>query len=55
VESWTAAGTPQQCIEHLQALQRDGARGITLRLTSWHQAEQYKRLVHDVLPYVKAY
>jgi alkanesulfonate monooxygenase SsuD/methylene tetrahydromethanopterin reductase-like flavin-dependent oxidoreductase (luciferase family) len=52
VESWTAAGTPQQCIEHLQALVRDGARSITLRLTSWHQTEQYKRLVHEVLPYV---
>ncbi|MGH9751507.1 MAG: LLM class flavin-dependent oxidoreductase [Blastocatellia bacterium] len=51
-EAWTAAGTPQQCIEHLQELQRDGARGITLRLTSWRQAEQYKRLVSEVLPYV---
>ena len=30
VESWTAAGTPDQCVEHLRALMRDGARTITL-------------------------
>ncbi len=53
VEAWTAAGTPQQCIEHLRALVRDGARNITIRMTSWQQAEQYKRLVHEVLPYVR--
>ncbi len=53
-EAWTAAGTPQQCIEHLRELQRDGARGITLRLTSWQQREQYQRLVNEVLPHIHA-
>src|SRR5262249_21912366 len=33
--AWTAAGTPEQCIEHLRELVRDGARGISLRFTSW--------------------
>ncbi len=48
VESWTAAGTPEQCVEHLRALMRDGARTITLRITSWQQEEQFKRLVGEV-------
>ncbi len=52
VETWTAAGTAEQCIEHLRELARDGAKQITLRVTSWDQAEQYKRLVGQVLPYV---
>jgi alkanesulfonate monooxygenase SsuD/methylene tetrahydromethanopterin reductase-like flavin-dependent oxidoreductase (luciferase family) len=52
VEAWTAAGTPAQCAEHLNALVRDGAKAITLRLTSWDQRGQYQRLVNDVLPRV---
>jgi alkanesulfonate monooxygenase SsuD/methylene tetrahydromethanopterin reductase-like flavin-dependent oxidoreductase (luciferase family) len=52
VESWTAAGTPAQCVEHLRALKRDGARTVTLRITSWQQGEQYQRLVSEVLPRV---
>ncbi len=52
VESWTAAGTPAQCIEHLRALTRDGARTFTLRITGWRQEEQYERLVNEVLPRV---
>ena len=54
VESWTAAGTPDQCVEHLRALRRDGARAITLRITGWQQEEQYERLVNEVLPRVGA-
>jgi len=33
---------------------RDGARTITLRITSWQQEEQFKRLVGEVLPRVAA-
>jgi alkanesulfonate monooxygenase SsuD/methylene tetrahydromethanopterin reductase-like flavin-dependent oxidoreductase (luciferase family) len=50
VEVWTAAGTPEQCAEHLRQLARDGAQRITLRITSWQQDEQYRRLVDEVLP-----
>lgn len=53
VEAWTAAGSPQECIEHLRELVSDGVRGITLRLTSWQQREQYDRLVNEVLPHVR--
>ena len=52
VDGWTATGTPEQCIEHLRGLIAEGAKTITLRITSWGQKEQYKRLVNEVLPYV---
>ncbi len=50
--AWTAAGSPEECIEHLRELISEGARGITFRLTSWQQREQYERLVNEVLPHV---
>ncbi len=50
VEAWTAGGPPAECIEHLRALRRDGARTITLRITSWQQEEQFARLINEVLP-----
>lgn len=50
VEAWTAAGTPEQCVEHLRALVRDGAGSIALRITSWEQRAQHARLVNEVLP-----
>jgi alkanesulfonate monooxygenase SsuD/methylene tetrahydromethanopterin reductase-like flavin-dependent oxidoreductase (luciferase family) len=52
VEGWTAAGTPKQCAEDLRAIARAGAKTITLRITSWDQAGQFQRLVHEVLPLV---
>lgn len=50
VQGWTAAGTPQQCIEDLLQLQRDGAKTVALRITSWDQKGQFDRLVNEVLP-----
>ena len=50
VEAWTAAGTPQECVEHLRELIREGAKSITVRITSWVQAAQFDRIVSDVLP-----
>ncbi len=52
VEAWTAAGTPEQCAADLRTLQADGARAITLRITSWNQRAQFERLVREVLPRV---
>ncbi len=52
VESWTAAGSPAECIERLREVARDGAKQITLRITGWHQEAQFERLVNDVLPRV---
>ena len=53
VEAWTAAGTPEQCAEHLRDLANDGAKAITLRITSWDQKGQFERLVKEVLPRVQ--
>ncbi len=50
VDAWTAAGTPAQCVDNLNALVRDGAKAITLRITSWDQRGQFERLVNEVLP-----
>ncbi len=52
VEAWTAAGTPEQCAEHLRALASDGAKAVALRITSWDQKGQFQRLVNEVLPRV---
>ena len=52
VEAWTAAGSPAECVDHLRALGRDGAKTITLRITSWQQEAQFARLVDEVLPKV---
>ncbi len=54
VESWTAAGSPSECVEQLRALGRDGAKQITFRITGWKQEEQFKRLIGEVLPRVNA-
>lgn len=52
VEAWTAAGTPDECAASLRALIGEGAKAITLRITSWDQPGQYQRLVNEVLPRV---
>jgi alkanesulfonate monooxygenase SsuD/methylene tetrahydromethanopterin reductase-like flavin-dependent oxidoreductase (luciferase family) len=53
IASWTAAGTPEQCAGHLRDLANDGAKAITLRITSWDQNGQFQRLVNEVLPRVR--
>jgi alkanesulfonate monooxygenase SsuD/methylene tetrahydromethanopterin reductase-like flavin-dependent oxidoreductase (luciferase family) len=50
VEAWTAAGTPEQCADHLRGLFAEGPKSVTLRITSWRQADQFDRLADEVLP-----
>jgi alkanesulfonate monooxygenase SsuD/methylene tetrahydromethanopterin reductase-like flavin-dependent oxidoreductase (luciferase family) len=50
VEAWTAAGTPEQCVCHLNELLAEGPKSITLRITSWRQTDQFERLVGELLP-----
>jgi alkanesulfonate monooxygenase SsuD/methylene tetrahydromethanopterin reductase-like flavin-dependent oxidoreductase (luciferase family) len=52
VASRTAAGSPEECAEHLRELRDAGAKEIALRITSWDQERQYQRLVNEVLPLV---
>lgn len=53
VEGWVACGPPKQCIEQLQQfVDEAGTTDISLRLPSWDQAGQFKRLVNEVLPHL---
>ena len=47
---WVAAGSVDECAERLRALIDAGANGITLRLTSWDQQGQFRRVVDELLP-----
>jgi len=50
VDQWVATGSPQQCAERLAQIRDLGFSEVTLRITSWNQADQYHRLVEEVLP-----
>ncbi len=50
VTSWTAAGSPAECIEHLRAYERMGFSEVTLSITSWNQQVQLRRVLDEVLP-----
>lgn len=50
VESWTAAGTAEECRGQLRDLADQGANAVTLRCTSFDQEGQFRRLCDDVLP-----
>ncbi len=52
VEAWTVAGDASRCVDDLRRYADQGVQRITLRITGWQQAEQYQRLVNDVLPKV---
>jgi alkanesulfonate monooxygenase SsuD/methylene tetrahydromethanopterin reductase-like flavin-dependent oxidoreductase (luciferase family) len=52
VEGWTAAGSPDQCVEHLRVYKELGFDEVTLRMTGWDQLGQLERVMRDVLPRV---
>jgi alkanesulfonate monooxygenase SsuD/methylene tetrahydromethanopterin reductase-like flavin-dependent oxidoreductase (luciferase family) len=49
LENWVALGSPQQCIDKLQAYIQAGATTITLRLTSYSQDDQFERVTNEIL------
>jgi len=53
VSSWTAAGSPDECVEHLRAYEQMGIGAVGLRCTSWNQVEQMHRVLEEVLPHFK--
>lgn len=53
VRCWTAAGTPQQCAEHLAKFAPLGVEEITIRATSRDQFGQLDTIINEVLPLVK--
>jgi alkanesulfonate monooxygenase SsuD/methylene tetrahydromethanopterin reductase-like flavin-dependent oxidoreductase (luciferase family) len=50
VESWTAAGTPDEVISDIGDLIDQGATAVTLRMTSPNQDAQFALLTEHVLP-----
>ena len=52
VESWLAYGSPEQCVARLRQYVDVGVKMITMRLTSWDQMGQIKRVMEEVLPNV---
>src|SRR5215468_538633 len=52
VEAWTVAGDASRCVDDLRRYADQGVKRITIRITGWKQADQYQRLVNDVLPKV---
>jgi len=50
VASWTAAGSPEECVEHLRVYERMGMGSVGLRCTSWDQLGQLRRVINEVLP-----
>jgi hypothetical protein len=51
VGEWTATGSPAECVEHLKVYERMGFSEVTLRITSWDQMPQLKRVIEEVLPH----
>ncbi len=51
VEQWVAAGSPEECVEHLRVIERLGFNEVTVRITSWDQKAQLKRVMEEVLPH----
>jgi alkanesulfonate monooxygenase SsuD/methylene tetrahydromethanopterin reductase-like flavin-dependent oxidoreductase (luciferase family) len=50
LENRVAFGSPQQCIDKLNAYIQAGATTITLRLTSYSQDHQFERVTNEILP-----
>lgn len=54
VASWTAAGTPDECVQHLRAYQEMGIDEVTVRITGWDQLGQLDRVIKEVAPRLEA-
>lgn len=52
VAGWTATGSAEQCIEHLLVYRELGFDEVTLRIASWEQLGQLRRVIDEVLPRV---
>jgi alkanesulfonate monooxygenase SsuD/methylene tetrahydromethanopterin reductase-like flavin-dependent oxidoreductase (luciferase family) len=50
VKSWTAAGSVDQCIEHLRVFEAMGFHEVTLRIAGWDQLGQLERVMREVVP-----
>jgi alkanesulfonate monooxygenase SsuD/methylene tetrahydromethanopterin reductase-like flavin-dependent oxidoreductase (luciferase family) len=50
VAQWTAAGSVEQCVEHLRVYRDMGIDEVTLRVAGWDQMGQLRKMIDEVLP-----
>ncbi len=50
VEQWTISGDPKSCAQQLRAYADAGLGHMALRLSSWDQRGQMRRLLEEVMP-----
>lgn len=50
VDTWTAAGSVDQCIRHLKEYEEMGIDEVTVRITGWDQMGQLERFINEVAP-----
>jgi alkanesulfonate monooxygenase SsuD/methylene tetrahydromethanopterin reductase-like flavin-dependent oxidoreductase (luciferase family) len=50
VDMWIAHGSVQQCADYINQFIDAGVEMFTLRLTSWDQKGQFRRVVDDLMP-----
>lgn len=50
VAQWTAAGSVEECVEHLRVFQEMGIGEVTLRVAGWDQMGQLRRMIDEVIP-----
>lgn len=50
LDMWVAMGSPEHCIQEIRGLIDAGATTVTLRLASYDQQHQYRRVTEEVLP-----
>ncbi len=50
VETWTPAGTPDECVQHLRTYQEMGIDEVTVRISGWDQLGQLDRVINEVVP-----
>jgi alkanesulfonate monooxygenase SsuD/methylene tetrahydromethanopterin reductase-like flavin-dependent oxidoreductase (luciferase family) len=53
VEMWIAHGDAKACAEHINRFIEAGVQLFTLRLTSWDQKGQLRRVVEELMPLVR--
>ncbi len=50
VDTWTAAGSVDECIRHLKEYEEMGIDEVTVRITGWDQMGQLERFINEVAP-----
>lgn len=50
VQTWTAAGSADDCIRHLKVFEEMGIDEVTVRITGWDQLGQLDRVINEVAP-----